>query len=378
MVQIILASCLGPLSRPKPEVFQFLSTKTIPYEHHNVISDTNGRYVIISGKLFNANVALANIYAPNSDDVGFFKHFFSSLPDLGSYSLILGGDFKCWLDPVLDWSSSNPGIMSKSAVLIRFFILEYSVSDVWRYLYPNRREYLFFPNVHHTFSWIDYFLIDNQILPSVCSCVYQSIVVSDHATVTLSLNLPGLPPIKKQRRFNSTLLSDNAFMQFIKEQITFFLHTNSSPETSSLIVWDALKAYLSGHIISYTVNMKKKARKERQEVANQIKIADLHYAQFDDPRSYKKRVELTLTLSTYPIEYQLLKSKSQFNIHGDKSGKMLANYLRGSKAKQLITQIEMENGNITTDHVQINDTFRNYYARLYTSEFPTVTNQMVA
>lgn len=64
-------------------------------------------------------VVLANVYALNVDDVDFLKVFFSSLPDLSLYSPILGGDFNCWLDPVLDRSSSNPGIMSKSASLIQ-------------------------------------------------------------------------------------------------------------------------------------------------------------------------------------------------------------------------------------------------------------------
>lgn len=32
----------------------------------------------------------------------------------------------------------------------------------------------------------------------------------------------------------------------MEKDIAFFLITNTSPETSSLMVWDALKAYLRG------------------------------------------------------------------------------------------------------------------------------------
>jgi len=131
--------------------------------------------------------------APNVDNVGFLKGFFSSLPDLSSNSLILGGDFDCWLDPVLDQSSSNPGIMSNSVSLIQSFLDNYGVTEIWRYLHPNKREYLFFSHSHHTYPRIDYFLVDNQLIPFTRSCDYQSIVTSDHAPVVLSMMLPDLP-----------------------------------------------------------------------------------------------------------------------------------------------------------------------------------------
>lgn len=60
------------------------------------------------------------------------------------YSLILGGDFNCWLLPVLDRSSTNPGVVSKSANFIQSFLANYGICDVWGSLHPNDREYSFF------------------------------------------------------------------------------------------------------------------------------------------------------------------------------------------------------------------------------------------
>lgn len=87
--------------------------------------------------------------------------------------------------------------------------------------------------------------------------------------------------------------------------MSLFIKTNITPETSSLIVWDTLKAYLRGQIISFSVNMKKKAHKERLDLANQIKEIDKRYAQDENPNLYKMRVELQTKFdlaSTYPIE----------------------------------------------------------------------------
>lgn len=197
-------------------------------------------------------------------------------------------------------------------------------------------------------------------------------MISDHAPVVLSLALPNLPQIKKHWRFNSTLLSNDEFMKFIKEHISLFFQLNATPDVSSLVVWDALKAYLRGQIISFTANMRRKAQQERLELAKQIKEIDHKYSLVKDPDLYNKRVELQTKFnlaSTYQIERQLLRNKSLFYIHGDKAGKLLANQLRGLRSKGHITRIQMGDGTITSDHVKINDTFRTYYSKLYTSEF---------
>lgn len=235
----------------------FLSCTTVSY-HTKIVA------MSLSRESYDIIVVLANVYAPNMDDVGFFECLFSSFSDLTSYTLILGGDFNCWLDPVLDRSSPKSGTLSRLVSFIQNFLSNYGISDEWRCLNPHKREFCFFSQVHHTFSRIDYFLINNQLLPSVRSCDYRSIVILDHAPVTMSLSLPGLPKTRKHWCFNSTLLSD--FVTFMEEQITFFFDTNTTPDTSSLIVWDALKAYLWGQMISYTVNMKSKANTERQEL----------------------------------------------------------------------------------------------------------------
>lgn len=57
-----------------------------------------------------------------------------------------------------------------------------------------------------------------------------------------------------------------------------------------------------------------------------------------------------------------------FYAYGDKSDKLLANQLKGSKGKQRISKIWLQNGQITADHLQINEIFREFYTQLYTSE----------
>jgi len=44
------------------------SNKNISFHSKEIISDPNGRYIIVVGQLFANPVILANVYAPNCDD----------------------------------------------------------------------------------------------------------------------------------------------------------------------------------------------------------------------------------------------------------------------------------------------------------------------
>uniref|UniRef100_A0A9J7Z1E5 Uncharacterized protein n=1 Tax=Cyprinus carpio carpio TaxID=630221 RepID=A0A9J7Z1E5_CYPCA len=84
-----------------------LIKKNVQFTATKVISDSNGRYVIVAGKLYNTLILLVNIYAPNIDDEQFISSVLNILPNLDTHQLIMGGDFNFVLDPFLDRSSIN-------------------------------------------------------------------------------------------------------------------------------------------------------------------------------------------------------------------------------------------------------------------------------
>ena len=106
-------------------------SKDVPFISYDIIPDTNGRYIIVTGKLYNIPVVLANIYAPNHDDEQFNSSFLATLPKLDTHKLILGGDFNLVLNPWLDRSSNKTQTLTKSAKVINTFIDTYRISDPW-------------------------------------------------------------------------------------------------------------------------------------------------------------------------------------------------------------------------------------------------------
>ena len=131
--------------------------KKIPFAVSNAILDPNGRYVMVVGEMFQLRLMLVNIYGPNFDDDNFFKKMLSLIPNLDSHHLIMSGDYNLVIDSVRDRSSQSVPRPSKSVQTIQLFIDIYKLIDPWRFKHPTKREYSYYPNVHKSFSRIDFF-----------------------------------------------------------------------------------------------------------------------------------------------------------------------------------------------------------------------------
>lgn len=116
----------------------------IPFELEKVVADSFGRFVIVSGKLCNIPVILASVYAPNWDDEQFISRFFTSIPNIETYHIIVGGDFNFVQDADLDRSSSRPYSLSNSAKQLASTAAELGFSDPWRFKFPDKKIILFF------------------------------------------------------------------------------------------------------------------------------------------------------------------------------------------------------------------------------------------
>lgn len=66
--------------------------KRVQFSLEQVISDPNGRYIIVVGVVSLTPVIMACVYAPNWDCPNFMTSLFSSIPCLDTHHLILGGD----------------------------------------------------------------------------------------------------------------------------------------------------------------------------------------------------------------------------------------------------------------------------------------------
>lgn len=77
-------------------------------------------------------------------------------------------------------------------------------------------------------------------------------------------------------RLDPLLLSSNKFIKFINDQIDIYLDINSTPGMSYISIWESLKAYLRGLIIS--AFEKRKQTKCISELHTQISDIDNRFS----------------------------------------------------------------------------------------------------
>ena len=345
--------------------------KRIQFASSGAISDPQGRYVIVPGRILQTPVILVNLYAPNWDDVGFVQQLVCKLPDLNYHFLILGGDFNCVIDPNLNRSNPKVHTLSKMASTFSRFFDHAACVDPWRFLNPQCKTFSFYSNVHHSYSRIDYFFIDKKLMGCLEKVEYGAIVESDHAPILMDLffnhNYTGRP----QWRFNSTLLSDGKSCNLISVAISRFLETNKSDSVSPSLLWETFKVVIRGEIIAYSAYQNRERKKKRQQLIDLIFDLDMKCSTSPSPSLYKERIDLQTQynlLSTSETEQLIMRSRGMFYEHGEKAGRLLAHRLKSKSTSQHISQIEDTTGKLTTDPLKINDIFKDYYFDLYNSE----------
>ena len=147
--------------------------------------------------------------------------------------------------------------------------------------------------------------------------------------------------------------------------INTFLETSTLSVSPSLL-WETLKAYLRGEIIAYSSHRNRERKRQKQKLIDAISEVDCKYSTSPNPSLYKERLALQTQynlISTSERERLIMRSHYE---HGEKAGRLLAHQLKSKSASQSISQIEETTGEITTDPLKINDTFKKYYFDLYT------------
>ena len=117
---------------------------------------------------------------------------------------MVGGDFNCLLNPLIDKFPSGIASLSPQARSLKAICDDLVYADVWITFHPSNREITFFSVPHGCQTRIDYFL-----MPRI-----GSIVISDHAEVILDMKLNGAFNLSRHWRLNTTILKDHTFTSY--------------------------------------------------------------------------------------------------------------------------------------------------------------------
>ena len=229
---------------------------------------------------------------------------------------IIGGDFNCTLNPMLDRSSQKDASHGKTRKLLNSYIHDLRLTDIWWNLNPNNRQYSCFSSTQKTQSHLDYFLISMELQQNVMECGYNSIVLSDHAPTFLKLQLGTQETLFKRWRLQTYLLKDTTFVKFVEKRIDEYFEFNKE-ETSAGIRWEAFKAYIRGEITGYTSTQNKKTNQEIITLDTQIKTLETEIHGHNNLKKIQELLDMRAKynqLTTDKIAKNLMiKEKTQVN-----------------------------------------------------------------
>lgn len=347
-----------------------LFRKNVQFQLASATTDPNGRYIMINGCINSFPVTFLNIYGPNTDDPNYFRKVFDLIPDLGTTNLIMGGDFNCYLDPYLDRLSSRSPATITSVQTLNNLIKSSNMVDIWRLQHPTDKDYSYYSHVHKSYTRIDYFLVDANLISSIEQTKYHNIIISDHSPVSLNLTL-ALPKQTYCWRFNPLLLSDNVFMDYMATRLEEFLETNDTGEVSDSTLWETVKVVMRGHIISFEASKKKEQRRRLSEIENALPILEQSYRGSLSQEDYNKILNLKYEYNRIlsgTVGKLLLKVKQKHFELGDKPERLLARQLKGARANRAIYKIKSKTGGLLVNPREINDRFKDFYSELYTAK----------
>lgn len=171
---------------------------------------------------------------------------------------------------------------------------------------------------------------------------YHSITISDHCPVQLDMSFPNSSVPQCSWQLDRLLLKQPSFEKCISDQIDFFLLTNSTPGMSYATIWESLKAYLRGQIISYATHKKRERNKRLRELNQQILNIDNQLAHNSTPELFKERLLLQTEFDNLSIrltERMMLKTRQTYYEHGERAGKLFCHQLKQWHKAQFLKSV---------------------------------------
>ena len=346
-----------------------LISKQVNFEKISEIKDKEGRYVLVKGNIDGNIITLLNIYAPPGSDMGFFQKIIDIIITKTEGLLICGGDLNIHLQPQLD-SSSGKTYKTKSLYRkVNTLFKDVGLIDIWRELFPQRRDYTHYSAPHSIYTRIDYFITFGRDRDKTHTCDIGTIDLSDHAPIYLTVDLD-LPPRNTLWKLNSGLLNDPCFKQDIRKEMSVFLEFNDNDEVSPLILWDTMKAVLRGKIIAIASHKKRQRKKALEELQQKLKNLESKHKTSSDGNTFQEiekiRNEIR-SLTTQDIKRNLMYLKQRHYESGPKSMKILAWKLKKKLAENTVHKIRHpRTKEIKNKLSEIHEAFEAFYKKLYT------------
>ena len=165
---------------------------SLEFEMKSIITDDNGRYILLNAKVQGSDYILGNTYAPNKtkEQCNFFDELQQKLDDfitIHDQRIIIGGDFNVIMDQNLDCAGGSPK-EKESVKLLNDICLNYNLIDIWRTRDSDSTLFTWRKKKPLIQRRLDFWLISDFRQDEVEETSIKTAIRTDHSAIIISFN----------------------------------------------------------------------------------------------------------------------------------------------------------------------------------------------
>lgn len=341
------------------------------------LSDQNHRLLYGNIIWFGKVIMIINLYAPSGDSrarASLFNQLDNLLEEIKPDNIILGGDFNCVIDPILDLqkeAKSPNNLNEQDQMALRALINRHNLTDIWRKHHPESLQCTYGLGKGPKTSRLDKFYISSSIEHLVTLSEIITNSLSDHNPVHIKLLSPdGLQSYKSSWRLNAKVLLQDKFKSMTRNEIQKCTQTQNLSET--IDTWySKTKGKLRRKARRYAIGNCHKLRNSCDKLKRHIESIEQQNIYADPMVTHKLITKVqSLKLHLEDLQKQAF-SKAQINASttsADTSEKATTTFFGIIQFKQrnmLMSALIKKDGTIARTQSEISETSCEFYEDLY-------------
>jgi len=332
-----------------------------------------GRLLLIKAKIKDMCFVFVNIYAPNigKDRIKLFEMLKDTLVSLSQEDvLILGGDFNCTPDFVIDRIGEEPH--PPSVKVLKAITSQFGLVDVWREKNKNVRQYSWLKVAVDRVSAarLDRFYLHNSLCNRVIGAYITPCIISDHQLISMNVVLSETKPQFFYWRFDIKLLQDVNFYENFKMFWNCWVEEKNDYE--NLLQWweigkTQIKLFCQQFMVHTSCKVKYEMAKLEKDISKiQNMLIDQNNVNLQDDLS-QKRQELSQMLNE-KVKRALVKSHF-VSVHDmDAPTTFFFNLNKKCIHTNYMHALRTPDGNVTSDPLEMRRLAVDFYVDLYAKE----------
>ena len=353
-----------------------LMRPTVKGENISTTCDRNGRVLIVNLTIQDEEFCLANIYAPNDQNlqVDFYTQLTRKLRPHVNSNLVLGGDFNCPLENID--KKGGKDISSRKNVIQSIVEMSNNLNlvDIWRLQNLSDERFTWQNSSGKIRCRLDYWLISKHlILRTSKTDVKSYYYYSDHSPIFVEIQYKNNQKSSGPGfwKFNNSLLDNEEFVTHLKFFLTHAKEKHRDTKDKRLY-WEMIKMEIRDFCIRFSKQVAKAKRKREIDLLSKLKQLNErldHNHQDTNLVVEVERVRLELQkISEHKTKGAIIRSRARWYEHGERNSKYFVNLEKRAYERKHIVKLKTKENICLDEPNKILCQMENFYKTLYSSQ----------